>query len=251
MLIPGQSQDYPVETESSRETSPAGSTASTWVNLDSDSSRQEGSGDNGFASKPADMQAKIKQLEKTVAAFQAQLTSHPQSSTAKVMDFNAFVELIRVNIPTEVLVETHSPRKRGSGEASGVFEPQSEPIQQLPWHADAVRAFEGCAHEVSHPTTQTKKDKPSLWMGKYLKPSKLAHTRTTYFRPEGESSTIFPARANANLSDVSDGPIKDKCSVNLLERDTEVTEALCRPLDDFGSEMGATQCFCNHTANLD
>ena len=90
------------------------------------------------------------------------------------------------------------------------------------------RAFKGCAHEVSHPTTQTKKDELSLWIGKYLKPGKLAQTRTTYFRPEGASSTIFPARVNANLSDVSDGPMKDKLSVNLSERDTEVTEALSR-----------------------
>ena len=91
-----------------------------------------------------------------------------------------------------------------------------------------MRAFEGCAHEVSHLTTQTKKDEPSLWMGKYLKPGRLAQTSSTYFRPEGASSTIFPAGVNANLSDVSDGPMKDKCSVNLSKQDTEVTEALYR-----------------------
>ena len=94
-----------------------------------------------------------------------------------------------------------------------MFEPQSEPIQQLPWHQDAVRAFEGCTQEVSDPTFQSKKDGPSLWMGKYLK--------RTYFCPEWASSTIFPARVNANLSDVSDGPMKDKCSVTLSERDSE------------------------------
>ena len=143
MLIPGQSQDYPVEIESSRETSPAGSTPSTWVNFDSDSSRQEGLGDNTSVSKPAEMQEKIKQLEKTVAALQAQLTSHPQSSTPKVMAFNAVVELIRDNIPTEVLVETRFPQKRGRGEASGVFEPQSDPIQQLPWHEEWLGLLSG------------------------------------------------------------------------------------------------------------
>ena len=62
LLVPGKSQDYPVEIIFSRETSPAGSTASTWVNLDSNSSRQERSGNNGSVSKPAEMQAKIKQL---------------------------------------------------------------------------------------------------------------------------------------------------------------------------------------------
>ena len=56
-------------------------------------------------------------------------------------------------------------------------------------------------------------------MGKYLNPCKLPQMRTTYFRPEGVSCTIFPARVNANLSDIS---------VSLSERDTEVTEALYR-----------------------
>ena len=50
------------------------------------------------------------------------------------------------------------------GEASGVFEPHTDPIQQLPLHEDAVRAFEACANKIS---SQTKRDKPSLWMGKY------------------------------------------------------------------------------------
>ena len=69
------------------------------------------------------MHEKIKQLEKTVAALQAQPISQPQSSTPKVTAFNAVVELVRDNFPTEVLVETHSPQKRGKGEASGVSEP--------------------------------------------------------------------------------------------------------------------------------
>ena len=64
--------------------------------------------------------------------------------------------------------------------------------------------------------------------GQISQAMKVARTKTTYFRPEGASLTIFPARVNANLSDVSDGPMKDKCSVNLSKRDTEVTEALCR-----------------------
>ena len=47
LLIPGQSQDYPVEIASSRETSSADSTASSWINLDSGSSKQGGSRSNG------------------------------------------------------------------------------------------------------------------------------------------------------------------------------------------------------------
>ena len=74
LLILGQSQDYPVQIESSRETSTASSTASTWVNLDSDVSRQEWLGNGGSASHPTDLQAKNKQLEKTVTSLQAQLT---------------------------------------------------------------------------------------------------------------------------------------------------------------------------------
>ena len=109
-----------------------------------------------------------------------------------------------------------------------MYEHQSEPIQQLPLHQDAVRVFEGCSHEFSHPTFQSKKDEQSLWMGKYLKPGRLSQTRTMYFCPEGASSTICPAQINTNLSDVSDGPMKDEHSVTLSERESEVTEALCR-----------------------
>ena len=80
------------------------------------------------------MQQKIKQLEKTVAALQAQLISQPQASTSKVSAFNAEVDLVKDNFPTEVLVETFSPQKKGRGEASGVFEPLSKPIQQGSWN---------------------------------------------------------------------------------------------------------------------
>ena len=73
LLVPGQSQDYSMEIVSSRKTSPAGSMASSWVNLDSDSSKQGGSGSNGSHTKAVDMQAKIRQLEKTVPTLQAQL----------------------------------------------------------------------------------------------------------------------------------------------------------------------------------
>ena len=135
--------------------------------------------------------------------------------------------LIKDNLPIEVLVETQSLQKRGSGEASRVFEPQTDPIQQLPWHKDAVQAFEACAHEVLHPSTQAKKDEPFLWMGKYLKPGKLSQRRSTYFKPKGASSIIFIARVNANLVDVS-GPLKEKHNVSLSEKDTEVVEALSR-----------------------
>ena len=65
LLILGQSEDYPVEVESSTEPSPASSTASTWVNLDSDSSQQGGSGKVRSSAQSSDMQEKIKQLEKT------------------------------------------------------------------------------------------------------------------------------------------------------------------------------------------
>ena len=70
--------------------------------------------------------------------------------------------------------------------------------------------------------------KPSLWMGKHLKPGNLSQMRFTYFKPEGASSTLYPARVNANLADVSEGPLKEKHSVGLTEKDTEVVEALSR-----------------------
>ena len=132
LLIPGQSEDYPVEVESSREPCPASSAASTWVNLDSDSSQQEGSSEVRSSAKPTDMQAKIKQLEKTFAALQAQLISQPQSSTPKVTAFNAVVELVNDNFPTEVLVETHSPQKRGWGRPQGCLNLSLNPSSTCP-----------------------------------------------------------------------------------------------------------------------
>ena len=54
--------------------------------------------------------------------------------------------------------------------------------------------------------------------------------RCTYFLPEDASSTLYPARGNANLASnlVSDGPLKEKHSISLTEKDTEVAEALSR-----------------------
>ena len=89
--IPGQSKDFPVEIPLSREHSPVESTTSSWVNLDSHSSRPSGSG-RERASAEASVQEKLKQLEWTVSTLQAQLQA-PQSSTPKITAFYAFVEL--------------------------------------------------------------------------------------------------------------------------------------------------------------
>ena len=78
--------------------------------------------------------------------------------------FNAIVDLVKDIVPTEVLVAMQSLQKIGRGEASGVF----DPIQQLPWHEDTVRAFEACANEIAHPASQTKRAEPSLWIVTYL-----------------------------------------------------------------------------------
>ena len=185
-----------MEIVSSRETSSAGSTASSWINLYSESSKQGGSRSNG--SQTVHIQAKIRQLEKTVAALQAQLQA-PPSTTPKVTAFNAIVVLIKDNLPTEILVQTQSPQKRGRGEASGVFEPQTDPIQQLPWHKYVVRGFEACAHEASHLFTQSKRDEPSLWMGKYLKLGKLLHMRCTYLNQKVHPQPFTLLRVNPNL----------------------------------------------------
>ena len=67
-----------------------------------------------------------------MATLQAQLKA-PRSSTPKVMAFNAIVDHIRKTIPTEVLLNTDSPQKRGRGwEYAGLFEPQSEPATSTP-----------------------------------------------------------------------------------------------------------------------
>ena len=56
---------YPVEVASSQEPFPATSNDSTWVNLDSDSSRLGGS--SGAGPSAPNMQQKIQELERTVA----------------------------------------------------------------------------------------------------------------------------------------------------------------------------------------
>ena len=93
----------------------------------------------------------------------------PLSSTLKVMGFNANVDIIWKTVPTEVLVTTDPPPERGSGEYAGLFDPQSEPVLQLPWHKGVLRVFEACASGNAHPSGLAKKDQPSLWTGNYLK----------------------------------------------------------------------------------
>ena len=159
--------DYPVEISSSREPSKAESSSSSWINLDSDSSRPGRSGSS--ISQDMSMKEKLIQLEKTFASLQAQLQT-PPSATLKL-------ELVKETVPTEV--------EKGRWKAWGVFEPQSDPIKQLPWHEDAVQTFKACATEISHPSSQSKRDEPSLWMGKCLKRGKLSQIQCTYFNLKG------------------------------------------------------------------
>ena len=101
VLILGQSTEFPVEIPSSRELSPVDS-SSSWVNLDSDSSRPSGSGVVQVPQE-ASLQEKLKTLEQTVASLQAQLQA-PQSSLPKVTAFNAIVDLVKDAFQTEILV---------------------------------------------------------------------------------------------------------------------------------------------------
>ena len=85
------------------------SSASSWINLDSDSSRRDGSDSN----TPQDVSLikKLLQLKKTVASLQAQLQT-PPSATPKVAAFNAIVDLVKNIVPTEVLIATQSPQEK-------------------------------------------------------------------------------------------------------------------------------------------
>ena len=152
-----------------------------------------------------------------MASLQAQLQA-PQSSLPKLTTFNAIVELVKDTLPTEVLITTDSPQKRGRGDSASLFEPQAEQVAHLPWHEDTVRAFEACANEIAHPSSQMKKGQPPLWMGSYLKAGKMSQTCAAYFKPEVMSSTLYPAQVNANLADLSDGPLKDKKSISMGKR---------------------------------
>ena len=125
LFIPGQSKDFPLEISSFREPSSVELTNSSWVNLDLDNSRQSKSGGDGSSNKVS-VKEKVIQLEKTVAFLQAQLQAPPSA-------YNAIVELMKDSIPTEVLITTESPHKKDRGESSSIFEPQSDPIEQLPW----------------------------------------------------------------------------------------------------------------------
>ena len=82
-----------------------------------------------------------------------------------------------------------------------------------------------------------KEDQPPLWMDTYLKAGKMSQTNAAYFKHVGASSTLYPARVNANLADLSDGPLKDKKSISIGERDTEITESLNRELTALCSHL--------------
>ena len=64
----------------------------------------------------------------------------------------------------------------------------------------------------------------SVHQENYLKTLKSSQTRCTYFKPEGASSTLYSARFKANLTDLSDCPLKDHhLSHHLWERHREST----------------------------
>ena len=84
-------------------------------------------------------------------------------------------------------MSTDSPQKKGRGDYAGLHEPQQD------------RMHEACATEIVLLGRSGRMGKPALWMGLYLKPGKSSHTRATYFKPEGASSTFYPAKVNANL----------------------------------------------------
>ena len=65
-------------------------------------------------------------------------------------------------------------------------------------------------------------------MAKYFKPGKLSQIHCTYFKLEGASSMLYPLRVNSSLADISDGPLKDRHSVTLTEKDTKVVGSLMR-----------------------
>ena len=54
-------------------------------------------------------------------------------------------------------------------------------------------------------------------------PDKLA-----YFKLKGTSFTLYLAQVNANLSELSDGPLKDKQTISRTEKDMEIAESLTR-----------------------
>ena len=112
LLIPGQSADYPVEIPSSWEPSPADSSASSWINLVSDSSRPSGSGREKVSQETL-FQEKLKSLKQVVATLQAQLQAL-QPSTPKITAFNANVELVKDTLSTNILVATASPLALGN-----------------------------------------------------------------------------------------------------------------------------------------
>ena len=112
------------------------------------------------------------------------------------------------------MVSTDSPLKRGRGVFASLFEAQSEPVLQLPWHEGIIQAS-----KISYLSGPSKKDHSSLWMGNYLNSDRSFQLRYAYFKPEDASSTLYPARVNANLGDFSDGPLKDKIFISLSEQE--------------------------------
>ena len=52
----------------------------------------------------------------------------------------------------------------------------------------------------------------------------MSQTRSTYFKPVGASSTLYLAQINANLSELFDGPLKDKMMISISKK--EIAESL-------------------------
>ena len=129
-------------------------------------------------------------------------------------------------LPSEILVSTESPQKRGRGDGTGLFEPQAEQLSQLLWHEDTVCTFEACANEIT--SLLADKKRPTIALDGDVLERWEDVTDACHFKPEGASSTLCPVQTNANLADLSDGPLKDKKSISIGEKDMEITKSLTR-----------------------
>ena len=176
LLIPDQSEDYPVEIHSFRDPL-AKSSNSSLVNLDS------------WHYQARWLWRRIFKWRFCAGKAQSawENCGNPTGPTLGSTLHNAIIDLVRKIIPTEMLVTTDSPQKRGRRDYTDLFETHN--FNSLGIMAWFVPLRPGPQQYLTLQVI-TKRDQPSLWMGNYLKVDKSSQMRCTYFKP---------ARNNANL----------------------------------------------------
>jgi len=147
----------------------------------------------------------------------------------KTQAWNSVVDFVK-EFNQELLADVHdSPVKRRRVEDDvGTFGSHKVKPDRLPWHEDIQQTLKEAMDEVALPPAEGKKDRSSLLIGAYLKPARKLPVE--FFKPQGNSGSFYPLRLNANLRELSAGPLKDIRNISLSERELESKEQESREI---------------------